>query len=104
MTYPIPAFYDAALAEQSTPAFLSAASSSLLTGSLGPMVIAGAAGMDSEDIEASDVTLFTILLDKSSSIAFGGLENAVWQGQQELLDSLLASREGDSVLLAQWTS
>jgi len=82
---------------------LSTASSSMLTGNLGSVVVAGAAGMDGEDIEASDVTLFTVLLDMSSSIAYGGLEDAVRRGQNELVDALMAAKNGDDILLAQWT-
>jgi hypothetical protein len=82
---------------------ISAATASMLTGDLGAVVIAGAAGMDLEDIVASDVTLVTVLLDASSSIHASGLEQAIRDGQNALLDAFAASREKDSVLVACWT-
>ena len=77
--------------------------SALLGGHLGAVVIAGAAGIDLEDIAASDVTLVTVLIDASSSIASRGLEDAVRQGQQALLDAFVASKEKESILMALWT-
>jgi uncharacterized protein YegL len=74
-----------------------------LSGSLGPVVVAGAAGMDLEDITASDVTLITMLIDSSTSIAQAGLEQAVRDGQNALLDAFDASREKESILVATWT-
>lgn len=82
---------------------LSAGTSSLLTGHLGEVVIAGAAGMDAEEIMTSDVTLVTVLIDASSSIGDRRLEQAVREGQNALLDALSGSREADSVLVALWT-
>lgn len=82
---------------------LSAASSSLITGNLGNLVLAGAAGKDLEDITASDVTLVTVLVDASSSIADRGLEKAVREGQNALLDAFSGAKERDAVLLACWT-
>lgn len=76
---------------------------SVLTGDLGAVVIAGAAGLDTEDIQASEVTLVTLLVDASSSIASRGLEDAVRRGQNELLDAFAAAREKDSILVALWT-
>lgn len=82
---------------------LSAATTQLLTGNLGAVVIAGAAGKDAEEITASDVTLVTLLVDGSSSIHERGLEDAVREGQNLLVDALGESRERDSILLALWT-
>lgn len=82
---------------------VSPATSTLLTGQLGPVVIAGAAGMATEDIVASDVTLVTILIDASSSIASSNLEQAVRDGQNALVDAFASARERDSILLALWT-
>jgi hypothetical protein len=82
---------------------LSAATSSLLSGSLGAVVIAGAAGKDTEDIIASDVTLVTLLVDASSSIHDRGLEDAVREGQNLLVDALGETRERESILMALWT-
>ncbi len=76
---------------------------SLLTGNLGAVVIAGAAGKDAEDIVASDVTLVTLLVDASSSIHDQGLEDAVRAGQNLLVDALSDTRERESILMALWT-
>lgn len=82
---------------------LGPATSSLLTGHLGDVVIAGAAGASTEDIVASDVTLVTILIDASSSIGDRGLEQAVRDGQNQLVEALAASRDSQSILVALWT-
>jgi hypothetical protein len=82
---------------------LSSQSHTLLAGDLGGMVIAGAAGMDAEDIQASDVTLITLAIDASSSIGQRGLERAVCDGQKLLLDAFAGSKEKDAVLVALWT-
>ncbi len=79
------------------------ATKSMLSGHLGSVVIAGAAGTSLEDIVASDVTLVTILIDASSSIAFSRLEQAVRDGQNALLDALANSKEADGILAALWT-
>lgn len=75
---------------------------SLLTGDLGAVVIAGAAGKAAEEITASDVMLVTLLVDGSSSIGSRGLEDAVREGQNLLVDALGDAREKDSILLALW--
>jgi hypothetical protein len=72
-----------------------------LSGDLGSLVIAGAAGLAAEDIQASDVTLVTLLVDASSSIGDRGLEAAVRDGQRTLLDAFAGSSD-DGVLVAQW--
>lgn len=77
--------------------------STLLTGNLGAVVIAGAAGKDAEEITTEDVMLVTLLVDASSSIASRGLEDAVREGQNLLLDALGDARERESILLALWT-
>ena len=82
---------------------LSPATGSMLTGHLGNVVIAGAAGTAMEDIEATDVTLVTILIDASSSIAFAKLEQAVREGEKELLSAFAGSREKEKILVALWT-
>ncbi|MCK5796967.1 MAG: VWA domain-containing protein [Deltaproteobacteria bacterium] len=81
---------------------LSTQTSTLLTGDLGQVVIAGAAGVDAETIVSSDVTLITLLIDASSSIGYRRLEKAVRDGYGLLLDALGESRERDSVLVALW--
>lgn len=75
----------------------------ILGGNLGSIVIAGAAGVDTETIEASEVTLVTMLIDKSSSIASRALEQAIRDGQNLLVDAFASARERDSVLMALWT-
>jgi hypothetical protein len=82
---------------------ISPQSSSLLSGDLGSVVIAGAAGKAMEDIEATDVTLITVLLDASSSIGSRGLEKAVRDGYNLLVHTFGNSRESDSILMALWT-
>ncbi len=82
---------------------LSTETQGLLTGNLGQMVIAGAAGTAAENITASDVTLVTVLIDASSSIAARGLEASVRDGQNQLVDSLAGSKEKDAILLSLWT-
>lgn len=82
---------------------LSPATSNLLSGNLGALVLAGAAGRDLEDIAASDVTLVTVLIDASSSIQDRGLTQAVRDGQNALIDAFSGSKERDAILLACWT-
>lgn len=82
---------------------LSAQSQTLLSGNLGGIIVAGAAGMAAEDIQASDVTLVTLLLDASSSIGDRQLAPAVCEGQKLLLDAFAGSKEKDAVLTALWT-
>ncbi len=48
---------------------LSSTISTLLTGDLDPVVIAGAAGIDAVTIQSSDVTLITVLIDASPRAA-----------------------------------
>lgn len=74
-----------------------------ITGNLGSMVVAGAAGKALEDITASDVTLITLLIDASSSISDRRLTASVREGQNGLVDAFAGAKERDSVLLALWT-
>ena len=76
---------------------------SLLSGHLGAVVIAGAAGTAMEDIVATDVTLITVLIDASSSIGTGNLEQAVRDGQNHLVDAFAGSKEKDAILMALWS-
>jgi hypothetical protein len=82
---------------------LSPQTSSVVTGDLGPLVLAGAAGKDLEDLVAADVTLVTVLIDASSSIADRRLEQAVRDGQNALVEAFAGARERDAILLALWT-
>ena len=91
------------MASATTKGVISPGTSSLITGNLGPLVLAGAAGRDLEDIAASDVTLVTVLIDASTSIADRGLEQGVRDGQNALIDAFAGARERDSILLALWT-
>lgn len=86
-----------------TSGVLSADTSSLITGDLGTLVVAGAAGKDLEELDATDVTLVTVLLDRSSSIAYGGLEKAVREGYNLLADTFSQANEADGLLMALWT-
>lgn len=92
-----------ALSSAQASGLLSQQLSAQLSGNLGDVVIAGASGVDADSIMATDVTLVTILLDASSSIGYGKLEQAVRDGHNELLESFAGSREKDSVLVALWT-
>src|SRR3954454_17669307 len=74
-----------------------------ITGNLGSVVVAGAAGKALEDITASDVTLITLLVDASGSIHDRPLEAAVREGQTGLVDAFKGTKERDSVLMALWT-
>lgn len=82
---------------------ISPATGSLLTGHLGAVVIAGAAGTAMDDIVATDVTLITVLIDASSSIGSGSLEQAVRDGQNLLVDAFAGSKEKDSIMMALWS-
>ncbi len=90
------------LAQATASGVLSHGTSSIITGNLGNIVIAGAAGLAMENIEASDVTLVTLLIDASSSIHDGGLTQSVRDGHAALLDAFAKSREKDSILVATW--
>jgi hypothetical protein len=81
---------------------LSADSQAMLTGHLGPVVVAGASGLAMEDIVVSDVTLITLLIDASSSISQSRLEAAVRAGQNAMLDAFLGAKEQDSLLVGLW--
>src|SRR5690349_13423792 len=80
-------------ASASAAGTITAQTSALLGGHLGAVVIAGAAGIGLENIAATDVTLVTVLIDASSSIASRGLEQAVREGQNLLLDAFAESKE-----------
>lgn len=86
-----------------TKGVISPQTSTLITGNLGNLVLAGAAGKALEDITASDVTLVTVLIDASSSIGDRGLAHAVREGQNALLDAFAGAKDRDAVLLACWT-
>ncbi len=91
------------IAQSVSSGVLRANTSSMLLGDLGAVVIAGAAGMDLEAITATDVTLVTLLIDASSSIHGRGLEAAVREGQNLVLEAFAKSREKESILVALWS-
>jgi len=81
---------------------LGAASQQVLVENLSPMVIAGASGKSAEEIDATEVTLVTAVIDDSGSIRFAGLADAVRQGQNEMLRALANSKQQDALMVAQW--
>lgn len=78
-------------------------SNDILMGSIGEVVVAGAEGRALETIESTEVTLVTILLDRSSSIKHRGLADAVRDGYGMLVDSMQNSREAEDIMTALWT-
>lgn len=92
---------DQLFASAASKSTISQATASFLSGHLGEVVIAGAAGRALEELETSEVMLVTILLDRSSSIS--GLQKAVKAGYNTLVDGLRTAREADSILTALWT-
>lgn len=79
---------------------LSGASKDLLCINLDDNVLAGCAGVDLDDIEATEVTLVSLLIDDSGSM--GGFEKAVIDGHKELLDALKGSKQKESFLVGMW--
>ncbi|NQT49741.1 VWA domain-containing protein [Candidatus Kuenenbacteria bacterium] len=79
---------------------LSLPSKDLLCVSLDDNVLAGCDGIDLDDIEATEVTLVSILIDDSGSMS--GLEDAVIDGQNEMLEALTESKQKDSFLIGMW--
>lgn len=77
-------------------------SQTILSGSMDPVMVAGAAGIDAENIEASNVTLVTILIDKSGSIRHYNAEDAIRDGFNELVKALRDSKQADEILLSVW--
>lgn len=69
---------------------------------LNDSIAIGSNGTDVNDVLATDVTLVTLVLDNSGSIGFSGLEEAVRTGQNEMLAAFQASKQKDSIRIAQW--
>lgn len=69
---------------------------------LNDSIAIGSNGTDVNDVLATDVTLVTLVLDNSGSIGFGGLEDAVRSGQNEMLEAFRQSKQKDSIRIAQW--
>lgn len=80
--------------------FVHSAPQTLLTGDLGAVILAGAAGVEVETLGASDVVLVSLLVDASSSIHSRGLEDAIREGQNRLLDTFEQSRLKHKVLVS----
>ena len=77
--------------------------SSSIGGDLSEIVVAGAAGIDADELTASEVTLVTVLVDASTSISTRGLEDAIVRGYGDLVDAFSKAREKEGLLLALWT-
>ncbi len=82
--------------------FISFGASSI-GGDLSEIVVAGAAGIDADELTASEVTLVTVLVDASTSISTRGLEDAMVRGYGDLVDAFSKAREKEGLLLALWT-
>jgi hypothetical protein len=65
-------------------------------------VLAGINGMDVEEIQATDVTLVTMIIDDSGSIRFSGLTDSVREGQNQMIGAIEKSKQKDNILIAQW--
>lgn len=65
-------------------------------------VLAGAGGIDIDEIVATEVILMTFIYDDSGSISFAGLAGSVIIGQNEMIDSIAVSKQKDGILMAQW--
>lgn len=70
----------------------------MLTADLGAQIQAGL-GVAPDDVAASEVTLVSLMLDDSHSIAAADNEDAVRLGHNEVLASLDGSRQADGVLV-----
>ncbi len=81
---------------------LSKDTSSLICNNLNDTVLMGCNGMGIDDIESTEVTLITALYDKSSSINYYGLTQAVIDGQNEMIKAIEGSKKKDDIMIAQW--
>lgn len=77
-------------------------SKGVLTGSMDDLVVEGADGTDYRELEPDLLTLVTVMVDVSSSIANRGLADAVRDAYNQAVESLKDSRESDSILMATW--
>lgn len=57
-------------------------------------------GVSVDDVLSSEVVLISLLIDDSSSIRFGGNEQVVRDGVNLILDSLVKSKQGGSILVS----
>lgn len=81
---------------------ISPASQQILVENINASVIAGAAGKDAEEIDAAEVTLVTVVIDDSNSISYRGNADSIIKGQNEMIQSLLNSKQKDEIMIAQW--
>lgn len=65
-------------------------------------VLAGINGTDVDDIQETEVTLVTLIIDDSGSIRFAGLADAIREGQNLLIEAIVNSKQKDNVKIAQW--
>lgn len=70
----------------------------LIVNDIGAQIQAGL-GINVNDVDASEVVLVTMMPDDSGSIRFGGNADAVRDGHNMVIDSLLASKQRDNVLV-----
>lgn len=61
--------------------------------------IANALGIKVDDVQASEVVLFTLLIDDSGSIRFAGNADAVRDGTNTCFDALQKSKQKDNILV-----
>ncbi len=72
----------------------------LMCVSLDDHVLMGCDGMDLDEIEATEVTLVSLLIDDSGSMC--DVVDAVIDGQNSMLKALIDSKQKDSFLLGMW--
>lgn len=87
-------------AEAVADGLMSQPTKDLMCVSLDDAVLAGCAGVNPDDIEATEVTLVSLLIDDSGSMA--GLEDAVIAGQRAMLEAFAKSKQKDSFLVGMW--
>ncbi len=74
----------------------------LIMDNLNDNIIEAASGLACDDIVSSEVTLVTVAIDCSGSIAGRDLVDTIIMGQNEMLDALTGSKKKDSILMSQW--
>jgi uncharacterized protein YegL len=72
----------------------------LMAVNLTNQVMIGAGGMDIDDIETTEVTLVTLVVDDSTSMS-GEVQN-VCIGQNEMLDAIGGSKQNEQFLIGMW--
>jgi hypothetical protein len=77
-------------------------SQQILVEGINDTIVAGASGKAAEDVDATEVTLVTAVLDDSGSIKYSGLTDSVIQGQNALINALNGSKQSDEIMIGQW--